>query len=110
MDLDKIMLQLEQGWIFSDLEHPTMQRPCYADRLFGVRHILLHQVKAIGRIAEIMERGEHLPGAKVVDWSVAKEATFKMLLNTLRLAVHLEIRESDFAQFFYEWQEEHTPR
>ena len=70
---------------FRDAEH---------DQGFAIRHSVLHMTKTMGMLAAECEAFDHGTSMNVV---ALREATIKMLANTLKLATDLQMSADELA-------------
>jgi len=108
MELKELMELIEESWTFDENNHPGIDR-LSADQvsLFAVRHILMHQQKAVGRLVEAYEPTDHWqPLIK----SAVLLAVRNSLVNTLRLASTIGLKASELEGYVLGWaKEHHTP-
>jgi hypothetical protein len=64
----------------------------YQQRVFMVNHSVLHMNKSLGRIAGEVEGADH---GVVMDNELLREATVKMIINSLRLAEAVGLTPED---------------
>ena len=105
VDIDKLFESLEKTWPFDVGNYFVLdQLPESYKRLFSFKHVLQHQMKACGRLAEIFENKDHEPNFKMVhrpDREIAEVAA-KMVVNALRLAALTNTPPIDFEQMLLE--------
>lgn len=85
MTLGGLMDLVAQHWPFDEQSYPGLVQLAGNTewRMFALRHILMHQQKAAGRLAEVCEPVDH--GAPL-DEEKLRLVTRNFLINTLRLA------------------------
>ena len=82
--LEDMIAFVTRGWIFTDEKYPELKGKNHQERrIWCLRHILEHQMKALGNLAAVVEACEH--GGNLQEPRV-KELTAKMLRNTLRIS------------------------
>lgn len=82
--LQNLINQFRDTWPFEESEYPGIKGLTGKEReLFAIRHILLHQTKAVGILAEIVEGWEH---GNDVDIDLLGLTVKRFFKNTLRLA------------------------
>ncbi len=69
---------------------------------FGIRHSLHHMTKAVGRIAEYVERVEHGGPMNPGDGQFLEETVKKEFVNVLRLAELLNLNADDLMNYAVE--------
>ena len=84
-------------YIFSEKSYPLLaEKPEVQRMAFAINHSILHMSKSLGKIAAECESYDHGHGRPNED--VVKEATVKMLINTLKLADELGMTADDLAK------------
>ncbi len=82
--LEDILAFVTKNWIFSEEKYPGLKGLNHQDRrVFAVRHILEHEMKSLGQLAETIQDCEH--GGNFNEQK-ARDVFAKMLRNTLRLS------------------------
>lgn len=94
MNLQELMNLVAQNWSFDEKSYPELQECSDKKRIvkFAVQHILQHQVKALGQLAETTESWDHGLEEKNINLRIATRKLFK---NTLRLAEILGLSAHD---------------
>ena len=108
MSLDDLMETVLRHWSFDANSYPVMVGLSEKDsKVFALRHILMHQNKAVGRLAEVCEPADH--GAPL-DEEKLRTATRNFLINTLQLASVAGIRAGDLETAVQGWAaQKHAP-
>lgn len=102
-DLTDIIVK---DWPFDVTNYPRLARiPTEQHREFAIRHILMHQQKACGKLAEVSEPMEHGVVA-LLDETKLRLATRNFLINTLRLAVVVGITPDQLVRQVQSWAAE----
>ena len=84
MDLQELSELVSSNWLFTEEYYPALKGLSEKERrLFSLWHILMHQVKAAGKLSAAIEREEH---GILMDEENLRLATRNFLLNTIRLA------------------------
>lgn len=102
MELQKLMEVVEANWHFDGEKYPHLPEglDIEAQQNFILKHILLHQQKTLGKLAEICESVDH--GAEM-DLIKLGEVAGKMFVNTLRLAMVSGMPNFRLEVFVQEW-------
>ncbi len=96
MSMKELMEFIGARYIFSAEHYPSLSgRSAEETRAFAINHIHLHISKSLGRIATESERHDH--GGSFDD-TVIKEATVKILINTLKLAQELGMTADELCE------------
>lgn len=85
MTLQELMDKIAGNWQFTGENYPEINKCSDLKRItmFAVRHILEHQVKALGQLATVIESWEHGQNDKMAE---VFRPTIKIFRNTLRLS------------------------
>lgn len=93
MSLQPMIDLIARTYPFDGTVYPSLAQASPSDiRAFAVRHSVLHMSKSLGKIAAFAEEEDH---GGVGDVALLREATVKMLINTLRLAEVLGMTAED---------------
>ncbi len=96
-NLQQIMDFIESKYVFSEENYPSLKGWSEAQRqAFAITHSVLHMNKSVGRIAGECESYDH--GGDGPNNAIVREATVKMLINTLKLAEELGMTAEDLAK------------
>jgi len=108
MELVELTELVAKHWPFDESNYPRMQGLSEGDRKeFALRHILMHQQKAVAKLTEVIEPLDH--GA-APDEGKLRQATRNFLINTLRLAAVAGISAEELAASVQNWlSETHVP-
>jgi protein-disulfide isomerase len=108
MALGELMDVVTRHWSFDDHSYPGLAQLSDAQRrAFALRHILMHQQKAAGRLAEVCEPVDH--GAPL-DEGKLRLATRNFFINTLRLAAAAGMTAEDLTAVVHDWAaQKHVP-
>lgn len=108
MELQELMDIVVGTWPFDAENYPLMNGLSPERRKeFVLRHILMHQAKALAKLTEVIEPLDH--GAPLDDLKLC-QATRNFLINTLRLADVVDMRARALARAIQEWAgEPHIP-
>lgn len=95
-DLKKLMKDVSEKWVFNETNYPGFDRLSpHQQKLFIIRHIRDHMDKAEGVIATQTEHADH---GGYMDSIAFKMATAKILINTLQLALVLEMDSEELME------------
>lgn len=87
MDLQELSDLLVKKWPFDIDNYPELEGKSRAEtRVFAIKHIILHQNKALGNLSEFVERCDHRKSKSSFDDTSTTISVIKMFCNTLRLA------------------------
>lgn len=108
MELKELAELVTTHWPFDDGNYPRMHGLQVEERQeFALRHILMHQQKAVAKLTEVVEPPDH--GAPLDDGKL-RQATRNFLINTLRLAVAAGISADELVASVQSWASEaHIP-
>ena len=108
MDLNNLMAVVFEHWPFDYDNYPRMQKLSEEEkRAFIIRHILMHQAKAVAKVTEAVEPFDH--GAPL-DHNKLQLSTRNFFINTLRLASAIGISSEELAAYVQQWvSEKHKP-
>ena len=96
MNLTELMEKVETSCQFDNSNYPGLQSMSDKERkLFSIRHILLHQLRAMGDLSGVIDKSEHGEG---LDEENLKLAIKKLFINTLRLAQIADMTHYDLAR------------
>lgn len=93
MDLKTLMKLVEEHWQFTNEEYPgygALTPP--RQQLFRLRHILLHQTKAVGYLAQVCEPVEH---GQELNTEPLPQIARKFFHNALQLALAIGMTPED---------------
>ncbi len=83
-NLQELMDEIKESWSFDESNYPVIKNFSEEEKeLFRIGHLFLHQVKATGALAEIIERREH---GEELDHQELVKVIEKFFKNTIRLA------------------------
>jgi len=92
--LQELMAFIGSGYVFSKENYPLLAGKSDIQKMaFAINHSILHMNKSIGKIAAECESYDH--GHSHLNEDIIKEATVKMLINTLKLADELGMTAKD---------------
>lgn len=108
MHLRNLVDTVVEHWPFDEESYPAMRGLTTEERRrFALRHVLFHQVKAVAKLTETMERHDH--GAPL-DEVKLQQAIRNFLINTLRLAAVAGIKPNRLTADIQGWaSEKHAP-
>lgn len=87
VDIKELSDLLAKKWPFDADNYPELEGKSKAElRMFAIKHIILHQAKALGSLSEFVERYDHRKSKAFFDDTTATISVVKMFCNTLRLA------------------------
>lgn len=95
MGIQALMDFVGQRYVFSAEHYPNIPTDAKRNLAFAVTHSHLHMSKSLGRIATECERYDH---GLEPDYELVKEATVKMLINTLKLAQELGMNADELTE------------
>ncbi len=86
MDLQRFMDLAREKWQFNAETYPELNGAWLeAVRDFAIRHVILHQMKSLGKIAAKCELADHGDDSRLSVNLDVEEAAVKMLVNAVRL-------------------------
>lgn len=90
-----------ERWPFDGLDDPEMEeRLVHERRVFALRHILMHQAKALGKLLEAVEPCDH--GAQC-DEEKLRLTVRNFFINTLRMAEVSGMTADDLVESIRRW-------
>jgi len=107
MDISELMELVKQNWQFDEEHYPGLPSDSDVKKLFSLKHVLYHQQKAVGKMAEAIEPYDH---GKELNVSLLKLAVRNSFINTVRMACVLGITPHGLAEEVRGWRKEnHEP-
>ncbi len=98
-DLTNLMSFINSKYVFSEENYPALKGKTTEEKaVFALNHSVLHMQKSIGVLATQCEAYDHSGNFNNVDQAALKEATAKMLVNTLKLAHELGFSPEQLAE------------
>src|SRR3989344_5005614 len=95
-DIDKLISFITQHFVFDENTYPELMGASPKKRLsFAIQHSALHFAKTAGKIASVSESVDH---GKELNIEEIRENIPKALVNTLRLAELVGMREKEIVQ------------
>lgn len=108
MNLQDLVALIVENWPFDETSYPGTQGLSETERqCFALRHILMHQAKAVGKLSEVVEPHDH--GAPL-DEEKLRLAIRNFFINTLRLAETAGVSVDELTHSVMGWaSEKHQP-
>lgn len=104
MDIEKLMAFVVERWRFDAENYPGIEKLfAFKREVFALRHILMHQAKALGKAMEAVEPCDH---GERIDEEKLRLAIRNSLINTLRLAEASGMSADDLLKSIENWAEE----
>lgn len=106
MDIREAFVLIEERWPFDSATYPELDGKPAAERwVFAVRHVLEHQAKSLGKLAELCEPKEHVsnPEFSASEMGSLQGLSVKFLMNALRLARTSGMDAEDVARHIRLW-------
>ena len=92
-DIDNLTQFIARNFQFDESTYPELAGASDEKRLaFGIKHIALHFSNTAGKIAASTDKLDH---GKELQREELRENTIKSLINTLRLAELMGVKEAD---------------
>lgn len=92
-DIDKLIKYIAEHFVFDENTYPELANATDREKHdFAIRHLSLHFSKTAGNISSVSESADH---GEEVDIDKIKENIPKSLINTLRLAELVGMREEE---------------
>lgn len=93
------MAFINSKYVFNEQNYPALKGKSPEEKaMFALNHSILHMQKSIGMLAFEAEAYDHTKNYDFVHESKLKEATVKMLINTLKLAYELGLTAEKLAE------------
>jgi hypothetical protein len=109
MELREVSALAVEAWRFDKAGYPELERLfSYEVYPFVWKHILMHQVEAVGNMASIFEERDHSRKPLRENKEALIRALRKSLVNTLRLAEAANVSVETLEENIRDWHKRHS--